>query len=269
MRLNIVGPGRAGMALALRAHAAGHRILGIAGRDYPQAEAQRVNATAFTLGDDLPEADLTVIAVVDDAIDVVAEILSFDNHTAVVHMSGLKPVAALESLAETGSAIGSFHPLQTLPDADRGAQRLSGAWVAVTTDDPDLLQELHVFGRSIGMNPFDLADAVKPIYHAAAAAAANFTTVALAMSSDLFAQAGVPFGAARPLVEAIVINAFELGPKNALTGPVSRGDIETVRTQLAAVAGTQWEAAFRDFVRATAVVAGRSGEFADLVGTDR
>lgn len=264
MRLNIVGPGRAGMALALRAHAAGHRIVGVVGRDHPQPHAQRVKSTAFTLGDELPDADLTVVAVVDDAIGVVAEILAYGEHKAVVHMSGLKPVSTLSSLAETGSAIGAFHPLQTLPDADRGAKRLAGAWVAVTTSDDDLVQELYVFARSLGMNPFDLADEVKPIYHAAAAAAANFTTVALTMASDLFAEAGVSFDAARPLVEAIVDNAFELGPHNALTGPVARGDIETVRAQIQALENTRWQSAFRDFVRATAMVAKRQGQFSNL-----
>ncbi|NNF65091.1 MAG: DUF2520 domain-containing protein [Acidimicrobiia bacterium] len=264
MRLNIVGPGRAGMALALRAHAAGHKIVGVVGRDYPQSQAQRVKSTAFTLGDALPDADLTVVAVVDDAIGVVAEMLAFGSHEAVVHMSGLKPVSTLSSLSEAGTAIGAFHPAQTLPDADRGAQRLAGAWVAITTDDEDLLQELHVFARSLGMKSFDLADEAKPMYHAAAAAAANFTTVALTMASDLFDEAGVSFDAARPLVEAIVDNAFELGPRNALTGPVARGDIETVRTQIEALEDTRWQASFRDFVRATAMVAERQSQFSSL-----
>ena len=89
---------------------------------------------------------------------------------------------------------------------------------------------------------------------------------ALAVANDLFDAAGVPFEAAKPLVEAIVANAFDLGPEAALTGPVARGDGETVAAQLAAVAAhrPEWEQAFRWFVSATADVAGTTDQLGDL-----
>ncbi len=118
----------------------------------------------------------------------------------------------------------------------------------------------------MGGRPFDLDDEQKVVYHAAAAAAANFPVAALAVASDLFDAAGVPFEAAKPLVEAIVANAFDLGPRAALTGPVARGDAETVAAQLAAVAAHRpgWEQAFRWFVSATADVAGTTDQLEDL-----
>ena len=83
------------------------------------------------------------------------------------------------------------------------------------------------------------------------------------MAEDLFGEAGVPWRAARPLVEAVVANAFDLGPRAALTGPVARGDVETVAAQLRAVDADlpQWRPAFARFVEALAKLAGRSEQF--------
>ncbi|NIR35990.1 MAG: DUF2520 domain-containing protein, partial [Actinobacteria bacterium] len=98
-----------------------------------------------------------------------------------------------------------------------------------------LADRLFELATSIGMHGFELDDSDKALYHAAAAAAANFPLAALAMSRNLFEAAGVPFDAAGPLVEAIVANAFEMGPADALTGPIARGDVGTVAAQLAAI----------------------------------
>ncbi len=86
------------------------------------------------------------------------------------------------------------------------------------------------------------------------------------MAKDLFAASGVDFAVARPLVEAIVANAFELGPRAALTGPVARGDVETVASQISAVREhvPEWEPAFRAFVDALARLTGRRDQFTEI-----
>ena len=63
--------------------------------------------------------------------------------------------------------LGSFHPLQTLPDPEIGATRLGGAWVAITADSDLFADRLFALAASIGMHPFELDDAAKPLYHAA------------------------------------------------------------------------------------------------------
>jgi predicted short-subunit dehydrogenase-like oxidoreductase (DUF2520 family) len=87
------------------------------------------------------------------------------------------------------------------------------------------------------------------------------------MASDLFEAAGVPWQAARPLVEAVVANAFELGPRAALTGPVARGDVSTVGGQFDAVHrdAPQWQAAYAAFVAELARIVGRSEAFDHLI----
>ena len=126
--------------------------------------------------------------------------------------------------------------------------------MGVTANEDYLADRLFALATSLGMHPFELHDEAKPLYHAAAAAASNYSLAALAMSHRLFEAAGVPFSAARPLVEAVVANAFDLGPQAALTGPIVRGDLGTVRSQLAAIEATAPDLleAFKAFGRLTA-----------------
>ncbi len=281
MRITLVGPGRAGMSLALAAQASGHSIVAVVGRTATSAAAaaeqltggaeQLTAAVALVPGEPLPPADLMVVATRDGVIELVAAALAAQagDTAAAVHLSGLVPVSALEPLAAAGLATGAFHPLQTLPEPGIGSRRIAGAWIAITADEP-LRTTLHDLAESIGARPFDLGDDAKPVYHAAAAAAANFPLAALTMASDLFEEAGVPFGAARPLVDAAVDNAFTLGPRAALTGPVVRGDVATVKAQLRAVAevAPEWLPAYARMVAILAELAGRSEEFAAVLSAE-
>lgn len=277
MRIALVGPGRAGISLALAAAASGHDVAQVAGRSTTTVTrvAEQLGASAAAIGDPVGTVDLLLIAVRDDAIEEVAQqvasSLSDESASGIggaVHLSGLKPVTALAALGEREVPIGSYHPLQTLPTPDAGAARLVGSWAAITADG-DLRKRLHEFAASLAAEPFDLEDAAKPTYHAAAAAAANFPLAALTMASDLFAAAGVPFDAARALVEAVTANAFEIGPRAALTGPVARGDTRTVATQLEAVMRDRpdWTADFARFVTVLARLTGRGDEFAAVIAS--
>ena len=263
MNIALYGTGRAAGALGIAFTNAGHRIVGVHGRT---AEHIALTTALFDVTQGL--ADLRVIAVSDDAIEGVARDLA-DHTVAVptVHVSGAVSVAALDPIAATGSQVGSFHPLQTMPDPVNGARQLRGAWIGITAPQP-LYGELATLADSIGSRPFSLTDENKALYHAAAAASANFVLAALAVAESLFDAAGVPFEAAIPLVDAIVENAFALGPRAALTGPIARGDIATVGKQLEAVHEESQElyAQFVSLARATAHIAGTSDRFEDVLG---
>jgi predicted short-subunit dehydrogenase-like oxidoreductase (DUF2520 family) len=265
----IAGPGRAGLSLARRLQHSDHRVAGILGRDREAtaAAAAALDRPALEWEGPLPACDLLVIAVRDDAIAGVADRLAplAGAVRAAIHLSGLVPVAALAPL---GMPSGSFHPLQTMPDPETGARLLDGAWVAVTSDDGALVDALSSLARSLGMHPFEIADDAKPGYHAAAAASANFPLAALSIAEELFAASGVPFEAARPLVQAVVANAFSLGPRASLTGPIARGDAGTVAAQIAAAVACDpaLGEAFRAMARATARVAGTTGELGEVLG---
>jgi len=261
------------MSLAIAAAAAEHEVVAIVGRSFDSAErgAGIVGARPLTINDPIPESDLMLVATRDAAIEPVAARLARNRVPvpAAVHLSGLTPVAALDPLAEQGIEIGSFHPLQTLPTPEAGSARLAGSFIAITAG-PGLQDTLEAFADSLGATPFSLDDDAKPLYHAAAAAAANFPLAAFAMAADLFREAGVSWDVARPLVEAVVANAFELGPRAALTGPVARGDAGTVAAQLEAVASAspEWQVAFARFVELLALLTGRSDQFAGVLNKE-
>jgi predicted short-subunit dehydrogenase-like oxidoreductase (DUF2520 family) len=255
MRLNIVGAGRAGGSLALASVAAGHEVVGVVSRT---GKTQFGPSTSLT---ELPEADLLLICVPDDQIESVVQSLTGNSHGPVVaHISGFVPTTVLSPLTSDWS-VGGCHPLQTLPDPTVGSASLPGAYVGI--EGVELAYDtLTHFGLSLGMHPFRLSDEVRPLYHAAAAAAANFVVTALATSADLLDAADIETEVTKPLVNQVVKNVFEVGARSALTGPIARGDTETVVGHLVAAhqvsdsVGQQ----FRLLAEATAILAGRYSE---------
>jgi predicted short-subunit dehydrogenase-like oxidoreductase (DUF2520 family) len=262
MNIQIHGAGRAGGAFALAAARAGHHIVGIASRT--DAHAERLSRLVPV---EAGEPDLRIIAVRDDAIEGVAMDLAGGPPTATVHLSGALGVSVLESIASNGTPTGAFHPLQSLPDAETGAASLPGSWIAVTAEEP-LASTLEGFARSIGCHPFRVEDDAKPMYHAAASAVANFTVACLGIGEKLFDEAGVPFVAAQPLVHSVVANAFALGPSSAMTGPIARGDVQTVERQMRAVRRSDpgISDAFTDMARATAAFSGAPDAVIEAIG---
>lgn len=256
MRIVIIGPGRAGGALALAASRVGHEIAGVVSRRSGQRYGPDI-----TLDQPLPECDIALIAVRDDDIAGVVEALepAVGGAAVVAHLSGFVPVAVLGRLQRREVAVGGFHPLQSLPDPETGADALRCSHVGID-GDPLAVDTLIHFADTLGMFPFRLEDPARPAYHAAAAAASNFVVTSLAVAADLFAAAGVDPGVARPLVERAVANVFEKGADASLTGPISRGDIETVVGHLAAAHEVSGEvgAQFGLMAEATAIRAGRA-----------
>lgn len=213
----------------------------------------------------MPPADLLLIAVGDEAIPEVARSLALRAGSVPVaaHLSGFTPITALLPLAETGAEIGGFHPLQTLPDPVSGAAALAGSHAGVGGEGL-AFETLTGLATSLGMEWFRLSDEMRPAYHAAAAAAANFVITSLSLAADLFEAAEVDPGVAQPLVRRAVANFFEKGT-SALTGPIARGDTVTVRGHLEAAQQISAEVGrqFRLLAEATAIRAGRSEEVTD------
>lgn len=254
LRLIIVGPGRAGGSIALAAAAAGHRIEGVLSRSGGHGYGP-----SLSWDSPLPEADVALIATKDDAVPEVVSRL--DGHLqavpVVAHVSGFLPVTALAALAGQ-AAIGGFHPLQTLPDPRRGSAALAGAYAGVG-GDPLAVDVLTVLAVSLAMRPFTLEDSSRPAYHAAAAAAANFVVASLAVAADLLQSTGIDPAVVRPLTERVVENVFEGGAGAALTGPIARGDTDTVIGHLTAAKDVSDSVGrqFRLMAEATTIRAGR------------
>lgn len=229
MRILIVGPGRAGGAIGLAASNAGHEVIGLVARS-----PLRWDLPFPVITGRCPPAELVIVATRDEDIEEAARgLVQRHQPGAAVHLSGATSVSALAPLSLEGWKVGSFHPLQTLPDPHTGANSLAGSWAAITAEG-ELATVLFEFARGLGMEPWPLNDQDKPSYHAGAAAAAGMLVPTLAFAEKMLAQASVPLAAIGPLAQAVVQNVIDLGAEKALTGPLPRQDWETLRLHLRA-----------------------------------
>jgi predicted short-subunit dehydrogenase-like oxidoreductase (DUF2520 family) len=169
-----------------------------------------------------PDGELVLICVPDDAIAEAAAKVS--PGPWVAHVSGATPLGALEPHGRRFS----MHPLQTFTRA-RGPEQLDGAWAAVTAETDDARAAGRWLAETLGLRPFALDDAARPLYHAGAAIASNYLVTLHAVASELFRAAGAPPEALVPLMQRTIENGFEL------TGPIERGDWETVEAHRRAI----------------------------------
>jgi len=128
----------------------------------------------------------------------------------------------------------SLHPLMTVTAQD-DAQRFAGAGAAIAGSTPRALDFARALAAALGMRPFEVADGDRAAYHAAASIASNFLITLEAAAERLAVGAGAGRDALAPLVRATVENWVRLGPERALTGPVARGDEQTVAAQREAI----------------------------------
>lgn len=167
--------------------------------------------------------DLVLLCVPDAAIPDVAR--SIPTGPWLAHVSGATTLPALDPHTRRFSV----HPLQTL-SIDRGAEQLDGAWAAVTGETAEAMEAATALAGLLGLRPFPLADADRPLYHAAAVIAGNYLVTLYRAASALFAEVGAPPEALIPLMQRTIENGF------VLTGPIARGDWTTVEAHLAALA---------------------------------
>ena len=173
-------------------------------------------------------AELVLLCVPDTAIaDTAARI---EPGPWVAHVSGATPLAALDPHERRFG----LHPLQTFTRA-RGPEQLDGAWAAVTAKSTGARELAFELARLLGLEPFELADAARPLYHAGAAIASNYLVTLHRVAADLFSAAGAPPEALTPLMRRTIDNGFEL------TGPIERGDWETVEAHRRAIRATRPE----------------------------
>src|ERR671930_144036 len=170
------------------------------------------------------DGELVLLAVPDAAIRAVAEGQSLGHGRWIAHVSGATPLSALDPHDRRFS----LPPLQTFTRA-RGPEQLDGAWAAVTAETEGARGFGFELARVLGLQPFELADEARPLYHAGAAIASNYLVTLHRVASELFAAAGAPPEALEPLMRRTIENGFEL------TGPIERGDWESVEAHRGAI----------------------------------
>jgi predicted short-subunit dehydrogenase-like oxidoreductase (DUF2520 family) len=201
--VNVIGAGRVGSAIAARLAERGL----LADRDDP---------------------DLVVLCVPDSAIAEAAA--SVEPGPWVAHVSGATPLLALDPHDRRFG----LHPLQTFT-LSRGPEQLDGAFAAVTSETEEAGERGFWLARTLGLEPFALAESARPLYHAGAAIASNYLVTLHRIAAELFRVAGAPPEGLVPLMRRTIDNDFEL------TGPIDRDDWVTVDAHRRAIRGVRPE----------------------------
>lgn len=268
LRVGVIGAGRVGAALAVALSRAGHRIT--AASAVSDASRERVRrylngAPILQPADVADVSDLVLLTVPDDALPGLVRGLAATGAPLagrmLMHASGRHGLAVLEPAVEHGALPLALHPVMTFTGRADDADRLAGICFGVTA--PAVLRPAaEVLVMEMGGEPVFIAEADRDLYHAALAGAANHLVTQVVQAEDLLAKAGVgqPARMLGPLLSAALDNALRFGDA-ALTGPVARGDADTVAGHVAALRAEAPEAlpAYLALARLTATRALAAG----------
>jgi len=277
--ISIIGPGRLGTALARAAAAAGWPVAAIGARDSARASllADRLGGgvRTGTPAEAAAAGQMVFLTVSDEAIEPLCKELAsrgaFAAGAIVAHCCGALDSEALAAARrQCGCRIASMHPLQTFPDADVAVERFKGICFFCDGDEP-ALETLERLAAALGGRCARIpsGDGRKTLYHAGATMACNHLAALIDAALTLMQQAGIErqtaLAALAPLLRATMDNIATLGPEKALTGPVARGDAETVGRHLEGMSGqADLEAFYRDAARWTLRLARRAGALDDV-----
>jgi predicted short-subunit dehydrogenase-like oxidoreductase (DUF2520 family) len=244
--LNIIGAGRVGRVLAqLFASNEVFLVQDVLNR----SAASSADAIAFigagsaaSRYQDLRAADVTMLAVPDDQIALCCAELAASGQigadSVLFHCSGALSSADLLAASALGAAVASAHPVRSFADAAAVATQFNGTFCGLE-GDPRAVALLEPALSAIGARVIALQAGSKTLYHAAAVFACNYLVTLMDVALNAYVAAGIPEHIARqmaePLVSETVANVFRLGPAQALTGPIARGDLAAVARQQLAV----------------------------------
>lgn len=272
-RVAIVGCGTVGTAFGRLLTKAGHTIVGIVTRHAETAKlaAKRVGAAKFDLiaWAITPDADVVFVTTPDDAIKATCDEISyhqgFKANAVVVHCSGALSSEVLASARYCSALVASLHPLQSFASALHAEQLVPGSFCAIEGDS-GAISVVRGLAEDLGCSCMEIMPQHKVLYHAAAVAASNYLVTLINFAFELQRAAGIdPRSSCKallPLVRGTLDNIEHLGIPQALTGPIARGDVDTVSAHLDAVArhAPQFGAMYR-------VLALRTIEIAKVKGT--
>jgi predicted short-subunit dehydrogenase-like oxidoreductase (DUF2520 family) len=246
--LGFVGAGRVGQALVLAFSQRGYPILGIASRDASTAERLKEKAHAQSSGADASSfsksTDVLFLAVPDQAIKGVCDGIAgkggFRKGQVVAHTSGALSAGILVSAKMYGASTLAFHPLQSFSGGDQGAASLLSGIYFVLQGDGEAVEVGKDLAHALDGFPVVIGEKGKALYHAGASLLSNGLVALVREGTRMFAEAGIKpeeaVSMTLPLLRGTIFNMEQGGVLEALTGPIERGDTETVKVHLKALA---------------------------------
>ncbi|CAN5527096.1 hypothetical protein BH11ACT8_BH11ACT8_17190 [soil metagenome] len=242
-RVGVIGAGRVGAVLAARLRAAGHEIVAAAGES--DASRRRIADLLPGVPGGKPSAvardcDLLLLTVPDDMLGNVVKVLadsgSLREGQYVVHTSGRHGLAILAPAIALGARAIALHPAMTFSGTAVDLDRLTGCVFGLTAE-PEERDTAAALVSDLGGRCMWVPESRRALYHAGLAHGANHLVTLVTEAMELLAAAGAddPAATLRPLLTAALDNALEHGDA-ALTGPIVRGDVNTVRAHLENIA---------------------------------
>lgn len=242
----IVGCGTVGTAIGKLLARAGCRITGVAttslktaGRAAGIISAERFSDRPWGI---TPDADVVFITTPDDVIQSTCETIAkhngFEKGSVVIHCSGALSSAILSPAKECGAMVATLHPLQSFASVEQAEKLVPGSFFGVEGDDA-ALPVVRQLVRDLGGVLVEISSEGKTLYHAAAVAASNYLVALMHLALELDRSAGMPpdvsFRALLPLIKGTLDNIAAKGIPEALTGPIARGDVDTVAAHVRAI----------------------------------
>lgn len=272
LRVGVVGAGRVGAVLGAALARAGHELVSVSAvssESRRRAELFLPGVPVRPVDDVVTDAEFVLVAVPDDALrPLVTGLASADvwrPGQLVAHTSGASGVGVLDAAAARGVLALALHPVMTFTGRPEDVDRLAGATFGVTAAD-ELRPVAEVLVVEMGGEPVWVPESARPLYHAALTIGSNHLVTLVNDALGLLAGAGVdePARLIAPLLSAALDNVLRLGDA-ALTGPVSRGDVDTVLVHLRTIADRAPDTlpAYIAMARRTAERAHTSGRLTD------
>jgi predicted short-subunit dehydrogenase-like oxidoreductase (DUF2520 family) len=249
LKVGVVGPGRAGTALARALARAGHRVVAAAAVSEASKQRVRDHFPGAALTDPatvIEDADLVLLTVPDDVLPGLVTGLAATQAPfagrLIAHASGAHGIRVLDPATREGALPMALHPVMTFTDRDDDVDRIKGVSFGVTAPD-QIRPAAEALVIEMGGEPVFIAEQHRALYHAALAFAANHLVTLVAEAEDLLRKAGAdnPERMLGPLLGAALDNALRFGDAG-LTGPVARGDDRTVAAHVAAIRDTEPDA---------------------------
>ncbi len=242
--VTIVGAGAVGRSIALALFNTKVKIRGIYSENGKSAAAlaKKIHCKSFgILNDQSSLSENIIIAVPDKNIKSVTAVLAKNinrvNNRIIFHTSGALDSEILSNLKKQGAVCASFHPLQTFSRSNKRTS-LKDIWCAVE-GDRKAIRAAQVLGKALKAHIFTISKKEKPLYHASAVFASNYLTTVLSIVEELSDHVRIPkkniWKIYSPLILQTVHNTFNSSPAAALTGPIVRGDTETIKKHIKAL----------------------------------
>lgn len=239
-RVFIIGPGHVGRGLSRAFRASGVRLVGLHGK-----RPSGVATSTGPLPAEISGANAVIVAVRDAQLeDAIQELIDaaadrrLESGTVILHTSAIAEPAAIEVLREAGFPAGTFHPLVPFGDPEVSAELLRRGWIGIDGDNAARNSSRRLAGQ-LGARTLEIPAGKKPAYHAAAVISSNFPVVLASVATRLLCDLGVAEASAHQAVESLMTGALanmrQALPDDALTGPVIRGDADTVGKHLRAL----------------------------------